>query len=131
MPVNSKIAFGQRVFGVKPGKIAVYRWYVPKRSGSGPAEPNCVGYSYESTVFPKHDLASGLLGPLILCRKGVLDKYRNKLDEIDQEFATAFVIFQEADSHYFAENAAAHAPNRTNLGDSFFRTANTRFTMNG
>ena len=131
LPVNSKMAFGQRVCGVKPGKKAVYRWYVPKRSGPGPAEPNCVGYSYESPVFPKRDLASGLLGPLILCRKGVLDKYRNRLDEIDKEFATAFVIFQEADSHYFAENVAARAPNRTNLGDSFFRMANTRFTMNG
>ena len=104
---------------------------MPKRSGPGPAEPNCVAYSYESSVFPKCDLASGLLGPLILCRKGVLDKYRNKLDEIDKEFATAYVILQEADSHYFGENAAACGPNRTNLGDSFFRTANIRFTMNG
>jgi hypothetical protein len=32
--------------GVKPGNVARYKWLVPKRSGPGPNEPNCVGYSY-------------------------------------------------------------------------------------
>lgn len=117
--------------GVKPGNVAKYKWIVPKRSGPGPNEPNCVGYSYTSPVFPKRDLATGLLGPLVICRKGILDKHGKRRDNVDVEFATAFVIFNEGDSHYFNDNLQKYVPNKKNPQNSLFRSAIQRYSING
>jgi hypothetical protein len=32
------------------GEIKTYRWNVPKRSGPGPSDPNCIPWVYYSTV---------------------------------------------------------------------------------
>jgi hypothetical protein len=58
----------------------------------------------ETKTVAKRDLATGLLGPLVICRKGILDKHGNRIDNVDEEFVTAFVIFNERDSHYFNDN---------------------------
>lgn len=117
--------------GVKTGEIHVYRWKVPYRSGPGKNEPNCVGYSYKSPVFPNRDTATGLLGPLVICRKGSLDAFGNRKDHIDKEFALAYVIFNETNSHYFDENVQRRAPNRMDLTDSIFQASNLKFSING
>ncbi|CAC5377477.1 HEPH [Mytilus coruscus] len=117
--------------GVKPGDMKIYRWRVPERSGPGRNGPNCVGYSYNSPVYPHKDIATGLMGPLLICKRGVLDVYNNRIDKTNKEFALAFVIFNEADSHYFDENVRERAPNRTNLDDSIFQLSNTKFSING
>lgn len=46
---------------------------------------------------------SGLVGPLIVCRKGTLNADRRRTD-IDKEFALLFMIFSENESHYLDEN---------------------------
>ncbi|XP_063431759.1 hephaestin-like [Mytilus trossulus] len=117
--------------GVKPGDVKVYSWGVPERSGPGRNEPNCVGYSYNSPVYPQKDIATGLIGPLLICKRGVLDVYGNRMDKTNREFALAFVIFNEADSHYFDENVRVRAPNRMNRDDSMFQQSNNKFSING
>ncbi|XP_052090776.1 hephaestin-like protein [Mytilus californianus] len=81
--------------GVPPGKTTTFRWYVPERSGPGPFDPNCVGRSYDSTTNPLKDSNTGLFGPLIVCRKGVLDKNGNRNDNVDREFAVNFEKYDE------------------------------------
>ncbi|CAG2209366.1 HEPH [Mytilus edulis] len=117
--------------GVKPGDVKIYKWRVPERSGPGRNEPNCVGYTYNSPVYPNRDIATGLIGPLLICKRGVLDVYGNRKDKTNREFALAFVIFNEANSHYFDENVRERAPNRTNLDDSIFKQSNNKFSING
>lgn len=46
---------------------------------------------------------SGLVGPLIVCRKGTLDTKRRRKD-VDKEFALLFMVFDENESHYLDEN---------------------------
>lgn len=46
---------------------------------------------------------SGLVGPLIVCRKDTLDGNRRRTD-IDKEFALLFMVFDENESHYLDEN---------------------------
>lgn len=49
------------------------------------------------------DLASGLVGPLVVCRKGTLDKDRRRTD-VDKEFALLFMVFDENESWYLDKN---------------------------
>lgn len=49
------------------------------------------------------DLMSGLVGPLIVCRKDTLNTERRRKDT-DKEFALLFMVFDENLSHYLDEN---------------------------
>uniref|UniRef100_A0A8D0NVY9 ferroxidase n=1 Tax=Sus scrofa TaxID=9823 RepID=A0A8D0NVY9_PIG len=87
----------------KPGEIKTYRWTVPKRSGPGPSDPNCIPWVYYSTVNFVKDTYSGLMGPLITCREGVLNE-KGRRSDVDYEFALLFLVFNENESWYLDEN---------------------------
>uniref|UniRef100_A0A671M8H3 ferroxidase n=1 Tax=Sinocyclocheilus anshuiensis TaxID=1608454 RepID=A0A671M8H3_9TELE len=89
--------------GVQPGHMTTYSWTIPKRSGPGRSDPNCITYAYYSSVSLVEDLMSGLVGPLIVCRKNTLNTDRCRKD-IDKEFALLFLVFDENESHYLDEN---------------------------
>ena len=54
---------------IDPGKTYTYKWQVPERAGPGPNGPTCVSWAYYSDVNPIKDTNSGLVGPLIVCKK--------------------------------------------------------------
>ena len=54
---------------VEPGKLYKYTWKVPERAGPGPNGPSCATWAYYSDVNPIKDTNSGLVGPLIICKK--------------------------------------------------------------
>ncbi|ELK16486.1 Hephaestin-like protein 1 [Pteropus alecto] len=87
----------------KPGEIKTYRWNVPKRSGPGPSDPNCIPWVYYSTVNFVKDTYSGLIGPLIICREGVLNE-KGRRSDVDYEFVLLFLIFNENESWYLDDN---------------------------
>uniref|UniRef100_A0A8C4LVS5 ferroxidase n=1 Tax=Equus asinus asinus TaxID=83772 RepID=A0A8C4LVS5_EQUAS len=87
----------------KPGEIRTYRWNVPKRSGPGPSDPNCIPWVYYSTVNFVKDTYSGLMGPLITCREGVLNE-KGRRSDVDYEFVLLFLIFNENESWYLDDN---------------------------
>ncbi|XP_062869627.1 ferroxidase HEPHL1 [Trichomycterus rosablanca] len=88
---------------VLPGNTSTYLWSVPESSGPGVSDPNCITFAYYSTVDLIKDTTSGLIGPLVICRKGTLSQTRQRLD-VDQEFALLFFIFDENISWYLEEN---------------------------
>lgn len=58
---------------IAPGKIYNYMWEVSERAGPGPKDTACVAWAYYSDVNPVKDTNTGLVGPLIICRKvGIL-----------------------------------------------------------
>uniref|UniRef100_A0A8C0H0B5 ferroxidase n=1 Tax=Chelonoidis abingdonii TaxID=106734 RepID=A0A8C0H0B5_CHEAB len=85
------------------GEINTYRWNVPERSGPGTSDPNCISWVYYSTVNFVKDTYSGLVGPLVICRKGILNEKDLRRD-IDREFALLFMVFDENESWYLNEN---------------------------
>ncbi|NP_001178922.2 ferroxidase HEPHL1 [Rattus norvegicus] len=87
----------------KPGEIKTYRWNVPKRSGPGPSDPNCIPWVYFSTANFVKDTYSGLMGPLITCREGVLNE-KGRRSDVDYEFALLFLVFNENESWYLDDN---------------------------
>ncbi|XP_060035658.1 ferroxidase HEPHL1 isoform X2 [Erinaceus europaeus] len=92
-----------QVPATKPGEIRTYRWNVPKRSGPGPSDPNCIPWLYYSTVDFVKDMYSGLMGPLITCREGVLND-KGRRSDVDHEFVLLFLVFNENESWYLGDN---------------------------
>ncbi|EMP36156.1 Hephaestin-like protein 1 [Chelonia mydas] len=59
---------------------------------------------YTNGEFTEHkDTYSGLVGPLVICRKGILNE-KGLRREIDREFALLFMVFDENESWYLNEN---------------------------
>lgn len=57
---------------VDPGEHFTYIWHV--LDGPSPSDPACISSLYYSAVDPVKDTNSGLVGPLIVCKKGALGK---------------------------------------------------------
>lgn len=55
-----------------PGETHTYLWPVVERSGPTPQDGNCVLWAYHSHVMVEQDIYSGLVGPLVVCKAGVL-----------------------------------------------------------
>lgn len=54
---------------IAPGRIYNYVWQVSERAGPGPKDTPCVTWAYYSDVNPVEDTNTGLVGPLVICRK--------------------------------------------------------------
>nr|XP_015107721.1 hephaestin isoform X3 [Vicugna pacos] len=117
----------------EPGEVLTYQWNIPERSGPGPNDSACVSWIYYSAVDPIKDMYSGLVGPLTICRKGILEPYGGRRD-MDREFVLLFLIFDENQSWYLEENVATHGPQepgRVNLQDEIFLESNKMHAING
>ncbi|KFQ45995.1 Coagulation factor VIII [Nestor notabilis] len=88
---------------VQPGKIRKYTWKVLPQMAPTTQEFDCKAWAYFSNMDLEKDLHSGLIGPLIICRRGVLS-FIFKRQLAVQEFSLLFTIFDETKSWYFLEN---------------------------
>nr|XP_015206786.1 PREDICTED: hephaestin isoform X2 [Lepisosteus oculatus] len=117
----------------QPGEIVIYRWNIPERSGPGPGDSACITWAYYSMVHPVKDLHSGLIGPLITCRKGTLTPERSRAD-LDREFSLLFFIFDENQSWYLDKNIAMYSEqniSEINYEDERFCESNKMHAING
>ncbi|KAJ7412582.1 hypothetical protein WISP_95318 [Willisornis vidua] len=83
-------------------------------------------------VIMEKDLHSGLIGPLIICRRGVLSSvFRRQLAV--QEFSLLFTIFDETKSWYFPENMERNClpPCRIQLDNPDFKRNHSFHAING
>jgi hephaestin len=55
---------------VPPGATFTYEWGVPERAGPGPEDPSSIVWLYHSHVDEYKDVASGLVGAIIVTRPG-------------------------------------------------------------
>ncbi|XP_074055983.1 hephaestin [Macrotis lagotis] len=117
----------------EPGEVVMYQWRIPERSGPGPNDSACIPWIYYSDVDPIKDMYSGLIGPLVICRKGTLTSTGGRRD-VARDFALLFLIFDENQSWYLEENVAAHGPqdsSHINLQDETFLESNKMHAING
>jgi len=89
--------------GVPPGKIHVYTWEVPERAGPGPNDPSSIVWLYHSHANEQRDVESGLVGVILISRKGMAGPTGRPKD-VDREFVTLFMIFDENTSWYLQHN---------------------------
>ena len=90
---------------IAPGDTYTYRWQVPVRSGPGPEDPSSVVWLYHSHVNSPADTNTGLVGALIVTRHGAARPDGSPKD-VDREFVTLFMNFNEAESRFAPRNAA-------------------------
>jgi manganese oxidase len=90
---------------VPPGESHVYTWAVPERAGPGPGDPDSVMWMYHSHLDEIADTNAGLMGSIIVTRKG-----RARADgtpkDVDREFVLVFSVFDENASTMLDKNIA-------------------------
>lgn len=60
--------------GVAPNGTFGYIWKLTRDDGPLNEDPQCLTQLYQSTVAPERDLASGLVGTLLICKNEAIDK---------------------------------------------------------
>ncbi|XP_070262050.1 ceruloplasmin-like [Myotis yumanensis] len=117
---------------VNPGTTFVYTWQVPRDVGPTSKDPNCLTWLYYSSVYGKKDTNSGLVGPLLVCRKGSLGK-DGKQKGIDKEFYLLATVFDENESHLLDENIRTFTtePENVDKEDQSFHDSNLMYSING
>ncbi|XP_044526781.1 ceruloplasmin [Gracilinanus agilis] len=117
--------------GVKPGQNYTYRWSITPEQGPAVGDHNCVSRIYHSHLDTVKDVASGLVGSLITCKKGTLNGKNEK--DIDHSFVMMFSEIDENKSWYLDENIKTYCyePNKVNKTDPGFVESNRMHSMNG
>nr|XP_035134981.2 coagulation factor V isoform X1 [Callithrix jacchus] len=89
---------------VQPNSSYTYVWHATERSGPGSPGSACRAWTYYSAVNPEKDIHSGLIGPLLICQKGILHKESNMPVDM-REFVLLFMIFDEKKSWYYEKKS--------------------------
>jgi FtsP/CotA-like multicopper oxidase with cupredoxin domain len=92
---------------VQPGATFTYEWGVPKFAGPQPGDPSSVVWMYRSRVSESKDVASGLVGAIIVVRRGEANTDGTPKD-VDREIVALFNVFDENQSWYLQDNIDAH-----------------------
>jgi FtsP/CotA-like multicopper oxidase with cupredoxin domain len=117
---------------VPPGGTFTYIWEVPERAGPGPNDPSSLVWLYHSHVSEMMDVNSGLIGALIVTRRGMALP-DGKPKDVDREFVTLFNIFDENQSWYLDDNIQKFTgdPTGTNKDEFNPHDAEGRFNIVG
>ncbi|XP_076844555.1 coagulation factor VIII [Brachyhypopomus gauderio] len=116
-----------RSLAVPPGEIMMYLWKLTAEDAPAEADPRCLTRLYHSTLDPERDMASGLVGPLIICKSQSLD-LRGKVVTSDRERHLIFSVFDENKSWYNEENFQKHNEDRN---DPIVYNSNVMYSVNG
>ncbi|XP_058297352.1 coagulation factor VIII [Hylobates moloch] len=119
-------------FPILPGEIFKYKWTVTVEDGPTKSDPRCLTRYYSSFINMERDLASGLIGPLLICYKESVDQRGNQIMS-DKRNVILFSVFDENRSWYLTENIQRFLPNPAGvqLEDPEFQASNIMHSING
>jgi len=131
---------------IAPGGTHTYIWKVPERAGPGPNDPSSLVWLYHSHNYEPRDTDAGLIGAIIITRKGMA-KPDGSPKDVDREFVTAYFLIDENNSWYLdhniktytsdpqhvnkLESAPIDADGNFSIIGSGFVASNFRLTING
>ncbi|XP_073912245.1 ferroxidase HEPHL1-like isoform X2 [Castor canadensis] len=126
---------GTRVMNdmVPPGKNYTYVWPVREEYAPAPADANCLTWVYHSHIDAPKDICSGLIGPLLVCKEGMLNRYSGTRADVDREFIIMFTLVEENQSWYLDENIRHFCtdPDSVDKDDAVFQRSNKMHALNG
>ncbi len=93
---------------VPPGGTHTYVWPVPDRAGPGPNDPSSVVWLYHSHTYETKDVNAGLIGTIVVTARGMA-KPDGTPKDVDREFVTLFMTFDENVSWYREYNIQTYA----------------------
>ncbi len=88
---------------IHPGGTYTYIWTVPERSGPAAMDGSSVLWMYHSHFVESTDINTGLIGPIIVTRRGMARPDGSPKD-VDREFITDYSVFDETDSWFYEGN---------------------------
>ena len=94
---------GEETGVVEPGKTHTYTWEVVDRAGPRPSDPSSVVWLYHSHVEEPKDVNAGLIGALVITRRGMARADGTPKD-VDREFVALFMAYNESRSWYLQHN---------------------------
>ena len=107
-PYNDSVPDAQKPgASVPPGKTHVYTWPLPERAGPGPNDPSSVCWHYHSHVEEMRDINCGLAGFIVVARRGAA-RANGTPKDVDYEFFTLFLMYDENESWYLDHNINAY-----------------------
>ena len=117
---------------VAPGGTFTYTWEVPERAGPGPMDPSSILWMYHSHVDEPGDTNAGLIGPIIITRKGAA-RADGSPEDVDRELVTLFTVFDENASPYLDHNIQTYAgvPGSVKKDAEDFVESNLMHSING
>uniref|UniRef100_A0A4W6C3G0 Coagulation factor VIII, procoagulant component n=1 Tax=Lates calcarifer TaxID=8187 RepID=A0A4W6C3G0_LATCA len=127
---NGKPKHDLRSMGVPPNGTFHYIWMLTTDDGPLEGDPQCLTQLYQSTISPERDLASGLVGTLLICKYEAID-LRGRLVGPDKDWRLIFAVFDENRSWYFNENLQKSSMSSPNTTDPEFYNSNVIYSVNG
>lgn len=121
---------------VPPDGTHTYVWPVPERAGPADGDPSSILWMYHSHVNEDKDVNSGLMGPMIVTRRGAALADGTPSD-VDREFVVSFHEVDENESWYLEDNILAYTGDPASVDrqeTAFFLpfgTSNFMESMNG
>ncbi|TDH04900.1 hypothetical protein EPR50_G00137860 [Perca flavescens] len=112
---------------VGPGEKFTYTWQV--QEGPSSSDTACIPYLYYSATDPAKDTNSGLVGPLLVCKKGTLGENGTQKG-LDKEFFLLFSVMDENMSWYLEENIEKFSSNETDPESNLMHAVNGRMYGN-
>lgn len=106
---------------VPPGGMHTYVWPVPERAGPADGDPSSILWMYHSHVHEEQDVPAGLMGPMIVSRRGAT-KADGTPEDVDREFVVSFHEIDENLSPHLEHNIQTYAsdPESVNRAEIFF-----------
>ncbi|XP_029141672.1 coagulation factor VIII [Protobothrops mucrosquamatus] len=131
-PVGSARHQNMKVIPIRPKQVFAYRWKIMPEDGPTRSDPSCLTRYYYSSIKPAKDLASGLIGPLLICFKETMDQRGNQMIADEARFVL-FSVFNENWSWYLSENIKQSCSDAANVNpqDAEFYASNLMYSING
>ena len=118
---------------VPQGGTHTYVWEVPERAGPATSghDPSSVMWMYHSHVDEVADVYAGLMGPIVVTRKGMARPDGTPKD-VDREFVVNFAVMDENSSPWLDTNIRrAEGPGLVDPEDEGFIESNLMHAING
>jgi len=108
-------ADGGKGASVLPGKRFTYTWHVDEASGPGPSDSSSIIWLYHSHVMAEEEMNLGLVGTIVVTRKGMARSSDDPTPkDVDMEFTALYMIFDEEDGE---ESGLKHTINGRIFGN--------------
>ncbi|KAG5833345.1 hypothetical protein ANANG_G00274960 [Anguilla anguilla] len=123
---------GNQSSAVQPGETRTYEWKVLEENEPTGSDSRCLTRMYHSAVDTPRDIASGLIGPLLICKSQSLNKKNIQL-KADKEQQAVLAVFDENKSWYIEDNIKSYCgdPSKVNKADPEFYSSNVMHSING
>jgi hephaestin len=93
---------------VPPGGTHTYVWQVPDRAGPGPGDASSIMWMYHGHTDEVADTYAGLIGPMIITKRGMANPDGSPKD-VNRQFVALFEVADENQSPWLNRNVLRYA----------------------